>query len=117
MLDNWVKYPADHLISMDIMDLFDTLALNQYMHPALSARAMPVLVSIISPENPDKAMVSSAVDLLKSLVQGASSPLPAGYVAQFFHGLMSVLLTTDDRDILQVDFPAEGSKFLFCLTS
>ncbi|GJJ78574.1 importin-9 [Entomortierella parvispora] len=101
VLDNWVKYPADHLISIDIMDLFDNLALNQYMHPALSARAMPVLVGMISPENPDKAMVSSAVDLLKSLVQGASSPLPAGYVSQFFHNLMSVLLTTDDRDILQ----------------
>ncbi|KAG0311531.1 hypothetical protein BGZ99_010110, partial [Dissophora globulifera] len=101
VLDSWTKYPADHLISMDIMDLFDTLAANQYIHPALNARAMPVLASMISTENPDSPMVSSAVDLLKSLVQGASSPLPPNYVAQFFHGLMSVLLTTDDRDILQ----------------
>jgi len=90
------------------MDLFDSLAMNQYMHAALSTRAMPVLVSIISPENPDKAMVSSAVDLLKSLVQGASSPLPAGYVSQYFHSLMSVLLTTDDRDTLQVRDTKEG---------
>ncbi|KAI1321026.1 hypothetical protein EDD11_008607 [Mortierella claussenii] len=101
VLDSWAKYPADHLISMDIMDLFDAMAANQYMHSALNARALPVLASMISTENPDKARVSSAVDLLKSLVQGASSPLPAGYVAQFFHNLMSVLLTTDDRDVLQ----------------
>ncbi|KAF9198116.1 hypothetical protein BGZ49_001176 [Haplosporangium sp. Z 27] len=101
VLDSWAKYPADHLISMDIMDLFDTLAVNQYILPALNARAMPVLVNMISNENPDKARVSSAVDMLKSLVQGASSPLPPNYVAQFFHNLMSVLLTTDDRDVLQ----------------
>ncbi|KAG0350437.1 hypothetical protein BGZ54_003828 [Gamsiella multidivaricata] len=101
VLDSWVKYPADHLISMDIVDLFETLAGNQYIHPALNARAMPILVNVISTENPDKPMVASAVDLLMALVQGGSSPLPAGYVAQFFHNLMSVLLTTDDRDILQ----------------
>lgn len=101
VLDSWVKYPADHLISLDIMDLFDTLAANKFMHPALNARAMPTLVNMINNENPDKGMVSSAIDMLKSLVQGAETPLPAGYVAQFFPNLMSVLLTTDDRDILQ----------------
>ncbi|ORZ27537.1 armadillo-type protein [Lobosporangium transversale] len=101
VLDSWVKYPADHLISMDIMDLFETLAANQYMHPALNARALPVLTNMISTENPDKARVSSTVDLLKALVSGASTPLPPKYVAQFFHNLMSVLLTTDDRDVLQ----------------
>ncbi|KAF9431329.1 hypothetical protein BGZ76_000457 [Entomortierella beljakovae] len=101
VLDSWAKYPADHLISMDIMDLFDTLASNQHVLPSLTARAMPVLVGIISTENPDKARVSSAVDMLKSLVQGGSSPLPPNYVSQFFHNLMSVLLTTDDRDVLQ----------------
>ncbi|KAF9279348.1 hypothetical protein BGZ88_012798 [Linnemannia elongata] len=101
VLDSWVKYPADHLISLDIMDLFDTLAANKFMHPALNARAMLTLVNMINNENPDKGMVSSAIDMLKSLVQGAETPLPAGYVAQFFPNLMSVLLTTDDRDILQ----------------
>ncbi|KAF9571457.1 hypothetical protein EC968_000488 [Mortierella alpina] len=101
VLESWTKYPADHLISMDIMDLFDTLAANQYMHPALNARALPVLVNMMSTENPDKARVSSAIDMLKSLVQGATSPLPASYVAQFFPSLMSVLLMTDDRDVLQ----------------
>lgn len=101
VLDSWVKYPADHLISLDIMDLFDTLAANKFMHAALNARSMPILVNMINNENPDKGMVSSAIDMLKSLVQGAEAPLPAGYVAQFFPNLMSVLLTTDDRDILQ----------------
>jgi hypothetical protein len=86
---------------MDIMDLFDTLAANKFMHPALNVRALPILVSMINNENPDKGMVSSAIDLLKSLIQGAETPLPTGYVAQFFPNLMSVLLTTDDRDILQ----------------
>lgn len=102
VMDSWVKYPAEHLITIDIMDLFDTLASNQHMHPALNARAMPTLVNLISNENPDKPMVASAVDLLKCLVNGAANPLPLNYVAQFFHNLMSVLLTTDDRDILQV---------------
>ncbi|KAG0356145.1 hypothetical protein BG005_004912 [Podila minutissima] len=101
VMDSWVKYPAEHLITIDIMDLFDTLASNQHMHPALNARAMPTLVNLISNENPDKPMVASAVDLLKCLVNGAANPLPLNYVAQFFHNLMSVLLTTDDRDILQ----------------
>ncbi|KAF9083483.1 hypothetical protein BGX23_011399 [Mortierella sp. AD031] len=101
VMESWVKYPADHLISMDIMDLFDTLAANKFIHPALNARSLPTLVNMITNENPDKPMVSSAIDLLKSLIQGAETPLPAGYVAQFFPNLMSVLLTTDDRDILQ----------------
>jgi len=87
---------------MDIMDFFDALAANQHIYPALNARALPVLVNMISAENPDNARISSAIDLLKSLVQGGPSPLPPNYVAQFFHNLMSVLLTTDDRDILQV---------------
>ncbi|KAK3819975.1 MAG: armadillo-type protein [Benniella sp.] len=101
VLDSWIKYPADHMISMDIMDFFDALAANQSIYPALNARALPVLVNMISAENPDNARISSAIDLLKSLVQGGPSPLPPNYVAQFFHNLMSVLLTTDDRDILQ----------------
>src|SRR5690554_6840019 len=102
VLDAWAKYPADHLISMDIMDFFDTLAVNQYIHPALNARAMSPLVNMISNENPDKPRVSSAIDMLTSLVRGASASLPPNYVAQFFPNLMSVLLTTDDRDTLQV---------------
>ncbi|KAG0347825.1 hypothetical protein BG004_006848 [Podila humilis] len=101
VMDAWIKYPAEHLITIDIMDLFDTLASNPHMHAALSDRAMPTLVNLISNENPDKPMVSSAVDLLKCLVDGAATPLPPNYVSQFFHNLMSVLLTTDDRDILQ----------------
>ncbi|KAG0255861.1 hypothetical protein DFQ27_006018 [Actinomortierella ambigua] len=101
VLETWVKFPADHLISADIMDLFDSLAANPFIHPALSARSMPPLVSMISTENPDKAMVSCAIDLVKGLLQGASSPLPPHYIDQFFRALMSVLLTTDDRDILQ----------------
>lgn len=102
VLESWIKFPAEHLISTDIMEFFDVLARNKYMQPALSARATPALVSLISNENPDQPQVSSAIDLLKSLIQGGPSPLPANYVAQFFPRLMSVLLTTDDRDILQV---------------
>ncbi|KAF9211537.1 hypothetical protein BGZ59_007935 [Podila verticillata] len=101
VLESWVKFPAEHLISTDIMEFFDVLARNKYMQPALSIRTTPALVGLISNENPDQPQVSSAIDLLKSLIQGGPSPLPANYVAQFFPRLMSVLLTTDDRDILQ----------------
>ncbi|KAG0235968.1 hypothetical protein BGW42_004423 [Actinomortierella wolfii] len=101
ILETWVKFPADHLISADIMDLFDTLAASPHIHPALNARAMPALVNVISTENPDNASISSAIDLVKGLLKGASSPLPPHYVDQFFPAVMAVLLTTDDRDILQ----------------
>ncbi|KAF9426444.1 hypothetical protein BGZ94_006510 [Podila epigama] len=101
VMDAWVKYPAEHLITIDIMDLFDVLASNPHMQASLNARSMPVLVNLISNENPDKPMIASAIDLLKCLVKGAPTPLPPNYVAQFYHNLMSVLLTTDDRDILQ----------------
>ncbi|KAI1299168.1 hypothetical protein EDD11_006488 [Mortierella claussenii] len=100
-LEAWTKYPVDHTMSANVMDFFDALAANPYMNPALSARAMPAIVNVISPDNPDKEMVDSAITFLCPLVQGSSSPLPPGYVAQFFRNLMSVLLTTDNRDILQ----------------
>lgn len=86
----------------DVMDLFDALATNPYMNPAFSARAMPVLVNMISPENPDKGMVAAAVDLIKSFIQGCPSPPPPGFVNLYFPRLMGLLLGTDNRDILQV---------------
>ncbi|KAF8937564.1 armadillo-type protein [Dissophora ornata] len=100
-LETWTKYPSDHTMSADIMDFFDTLATNQYMNPALSARSMPMFINVISPDNPDRGMAASAVDLMRSLVQGSSSPLPAGYASQFLPSIMSLLLTTDDKEILQ----------------
>ncbi|KAG0343942.1 hypothetical protein BG004_004876 [Podila humilis] len=102
VLDTWIKFSAEILVSSDVVDFFSVLARNKYMQPALSARAMPVLVNMISSENPDKQLVSSAIYLLNSLIQGAATPLPQNYVAQFFPNLMSVLLTTDTNDdILQ----------------
>ncbi|KAG0316561.1 hypothetical protein BGZ99_006830 [Dissophora globulifera] len=106
-LDTWTKFPAEHAMSADVMDFIDTLAANSHMNPALSARAMPALLNVISLENPDRGMVAAAIDLLRSLVLGSSSPLPAGRVAQFFPRVMSVLLNSDDGDILQ-----SGQEFL-----
>lgn len=84
------------------MDFFDTLAANSYMNPLLNNRAIPVLCSAITPDNPDRATISAAIQLLQSLIRGGPSPLPAGYVLQFFPSLMAVLLSIDDRDVLQV---------------
>ncbi|KAG0294306.1 hypothetical protein BGZ98_001817 [Dissophora globulifera] len=106
-LDTWTKFPAEHAMSADVMDFIDTLAANPHMNPALSARAMPALLNVISLENPDRGMVAAAIDLLRSLVLGSLSPLPAGRVAQFFPRVMSVLLNSDDGDILQ-----SGQEFL-----
>ncbi|KAG0250956.1 hypothetical protein BG011_007955 [Mortierella polycephala] len=101
VLESWLKCPAENSMSADVMDLFDALAANPYMNPAFSARAMPVLVNMISPENPDKGMVAAAVDLIKSLIQGGPSPPPPGFVNLYFPRMMGLLLGTDDRDILQ----------------
>jgi hypothetical protein len=84
------------------MNFFDTLAANPYMNQFLSNRALPVLCSTLTPPYTDRAAVSAAVQLLRSLIKGGPTPLPAGYVSQFFPSLMAVLLTIDDRDVLQV---------------
>ncbi|KAG0198042.1 Importin 9 [Mortierella sp. GBA30] len=78
IMDSWVKYRAEHSMSADIVDLFDTLAANPYSNSAFSARALPALVNIITVDNPDIPLVSDAIDLLKALIQGGHSPLPTG---------------------------------------
>ncbi|KAF9145048.1 hypothetical protein BG015_012018 [Linnemannia schmuckeri] len=100
-LESWARYHAETCMSGETMDFFDTLAANPYMNPMLNTRAIPVLCGAITPENTDRAAVSAAVQLLRSLIRGGPSPLPTGYVAQFFLRLMAVLLTIDDRDVLQ----------------
>ncbi|KAG0068374.1 hypothetical protein BGZ89_004825 [Linnemannia elongata] len=100
-LESWAKYHADACMSGETMDFFDTLAANAIMNPLLNNRAIPVLCNAITPDNPDRATISAAVQLLRSLIRGGPSPLPAGYVAQFFPSLMAVLLSIDDRDVLQ----------------
>jgi hypothetical protein len=101
-MECWTKYPAEHLMAPTVMDFFETLASNPFMNPALSARALPVLLSMISVEYPDRPMMAAAIDLLAALIRGGPSPLPVGYIAQVLPNLMSVLLTLEDRDILQV---------------
>jgi len=102
----------------ETMDFFDTLASNPFMNAMLYTRALPVLCSAITPDNTDKAALSAAIDLLKSLIRGGPSPLPAGYVAQFFPHLIAVLLTVNDRDVLQVlNYTAFDDASTFrCLT-
>ncbi|KAG0276851.1 hypothetical protein BGZ95_006953 [Linnemannia exigua] len=100
-LESWAKYHNDTCMAGETMDFFDTLAANPYMNPILNLRAMPVLCGAINPDNTDRVAVSAAIQLLRSLARGGPSPLPAGYVAQFFPSLMAVLLTIDDRDVLQ----------------
>ncbi|KAF9583313.1 hypothetical protein BGW38_009768 [Lunasporangiospora selenospora] len=101
VLEAWAKYPAENSTSGDIMDFFDILAGNPFVHASLNERALPTLVQIIAIENPNRPMVSSAIDLLRSLIVGCPTSLPDGYVARFYPHLMSVLLNTEDRDILQ----------------
>ncbi|KAF9103924.1 hypothetical protein BGX29_002731 [Mortierella sp. GBA35] len=100
-LESWAKYHADMCMSGVAMDFFDTLAANPYMNLTLNNRAIPVLCGTITPGNPDRTAVTAATNLLRSLIQGGPSPLPPGYVTQFFPNLMAVLLTVEDRDVLQ----------------
>ncbi|CAG8628530.1 5148_t:CDS:10, partial [Ambispora leptoticha] len=83
-----------------IVDLFELLASNQTMNISFQARALPSLANAITnPANPD--LTASAIDLIKTLVKASSSPLPDGYIQHIFPPLMHLLLTTEDRDILQ----------------
>ncbi|KAG0046042.1 hypothetical protein BGZ83_008754 [Gryganskiella cystojenkinii] len=101
VMECWTKYPAEHAMAPTVMDFFENLASNPYMNPALSARALPVLLNMITVEYPDRPMMAAAIDLLAALIRGGPSPLPSGYVPEVFPRLMSVLMTLEDRDILQ----------------
>ncbi|CAG8449022.1 6245_t:CDS:10 [Ambispora gerdemannii] len=83
-----------------IVDLFELLASDHAMNISFQARALPSLANAITnPANPD--LTASAIDLIKNLVKASSSSLPDGYIQHIFPPLMHLLLTTENRDILQ----------------
>ncbi|KAF9931149.1 hypothetical protein FBU30_010685 [Linnemannia zychae] len=110
-LESWAKYHADASMAGETMDFFDSLTANPHMNPMLMNRAIPVLIGAIIPNNPDQTITSAAIQLLRSLIRGASSPLPDGFVNQFFLNLMTVLLTTDDRDVLQASLSTQHLRW------
>ncbi|ORX95566.1 ARM repeat-containing protein [Basidiobolus meristosporus CBS 931.73] len=107
VMNIWTRYPADHLIAGLVMDLFEALASNPLIYGPLQSRSVPILMNVIRNPGEDPAIVPSAIDLLASLVKGGPSPLPQGYIAAVLPDLMNVLMTTEDRDVLQ-----SGPEFL-----
>ncbi|CAG8679488.1 17254_t:CDS:10, partial [Dentiscutata erythropus] len=69
-------------------------------HASFQARALPPLANILI-NNTDSAVTASAIDLIASLVKGGPSPLPSPYIEHVFPPLMHLMLTTEDRSILQ----------------
>ncbi|RIA81823.1 armadillo-type protein [Glomus cerebriforme] len=100
VIDVWMKNPTDHLIASVITDLFESLASNTTAYAAFQARALPSLVNIINNVT-DSAAISSAIDLIASLVKGGPSPLPPSYVEHIFPSLIHLMLMHEDRSILQ----------------
>ncbi|RHZ45257.1 hypothetical protein Glove_682g48 [Diversispora epigaea] len=100
IIDVWIKYPTDPTIAPIVTDLFETLASNPEAHGAFQARTLPPLANILI-VNSDSAVTASAIDLISSLVKGGPSPLPKEYVEHVFPSLMHLMLTTEDREILQ----------------
>ncbi|RUS35306.1 armadillo-type protein [Jimgerdemannia flammicorona] len=91
----------NHIVAGVVMDLFEELARNQALYPALSARALPLLHSTLTSGTEDSPMLSSAIDLVTALVRGGPSSLPPQYTQQIFLPLMHLLWATEDRDVLQ----------------
>ncbi|CAG8433682.1 10406_t:CDS:10 [Diversispora eburnea] len=89
IIDVWIKYPTDPTIAPIVTDLFETLASNPEAHGAFQARTLPPLANILI-VNSDSAVTA-----------GGPSPLPKEYVEHVFPSLMHLMLTTEDREILQ----------------
>ncbi|CAG8541978.1 14752_t:CDS:10 [Acaulospora morrowiae] len=100
IIDVWTKYPTDHTIAPIVTDLFETLASNLDAYAAFQARTLPPLANMLL-SNTDPAVTASVIDLISSLVKGGPSPLPSQYVEHVFPSLMHLMLTTEDREILQ----------------
>ncbi|CAG8680386.1 6167_t:CDS:10, partial [Gigaspora rosea] len=90
----------DHTIYPLVTDIFEELSSNVDVHSSFQARALPPLANILI-NNTDPAVTASAIDLIASLVKGGPSPLPSPYIEHVFPPLMHLMLTTEDRSILQ----------------
>ncbi|KAF0552301.1 ARM repeat-containing protein [Gigaspora margarita] len=100
IIDVWMKHPTDHTIYPLVTDIFEELSSNVDVHASFQARALPPLANILI-NNTDPAVTASAIDLIASLVKGGPSPLPSPYIEHVFPPLMHLMLTTEDRSILQ----------------
>ncbi|CAG8772464.1 9844_t:CDS:10, partial [Gigaspora margarita] len=89
-----------HTIYPLVTDIFEELSSNVDVHASFQARALPPLANILI-NNTDPAVTASAIDLIASLVKGGPSPLPSPYIEHVFPPLMHLMLTTEDRSILQ----------------
>ncbi|CAG8527205.1 7772_t:CDS:10, partial [Cetraspora pellucida] len=90
----------NHTIYPIVTDIFEELSSNVNAHSSFQARALPPLANILI-NNTDSAVTASAIDLIASLVKGGPSPLPSPYIEHVFPPLMHLMLTTEDRSILQ----------------
>ncbi|CAG8581226.1 3908_t:CDS:10 [Cetraspora pellucida] len=90
----------NHTIYPIVTDIFEELSSNVNAHSSFQARALPPLANILI-NNTDSAVTASAIDLIASLVKGGPSPLPSPYIEHVFPPLIHLMLTTEDRSILQ----------------
>ncbi|CAG8673947.1 10649_t:CDS:10, partial [Racocetra persica] len=103
IIDVWMKHPTGNILFLiynHLTDIFEELSSNVNAHASFQARALPPLANILI-NNTDSAVTASAIDLIASLVKGGPSPLPSPYIEHVFPPLMHLMLTTEDRSILQ----------------
>lgn len=83
--------------------MLELFAKNPQSYPALCQRVSPVLIRSLDQVTEDEVSphAASAAILLSALIRGARCPLPPGLTASVLPSLLSALMKTGDRDLLQ----------------
>ncbi|CAJ0830991.1 9152_t:CDS:10 [Entrophospora sp. SA101] len=98
VVDVWQKFPSEHLVMSAVNSISETLSINS----TFIERALPALANIIMNPTIDSSHTESAIDLITSLIRGTTiSPLPFVYIQHIFPPLIHLMLTTEERSILQ----------------
>ncbi|CAG8583002.1 8092_t:CDS:10, partial [Paraglomus brasilianum] len=100
IIDIWEKHPTDVIIEPVVVDLFETLANNSTAYSTFQARALPHIAKAIA-EPPESGVAASAIEVVSRFIKAGPSPLPNEYVQYVFPPLIRLLLSTEDREILQ----------------
>lgn len=100
--------PPDQILLSTLSDIFVALARCPVpgVYQAIVTHTLPSLAAAISHTTPDESWISSsAIDLATSLIRGVpKGQLGDGFFAVLGPALFGCLLTTEDREVIQVLF-------------
>lgn len=107
VLHVWAQNAKDIVLLSVVSDLLESLAASKQMNvpTVVVQKSMPLLSAAIasSPSESDEpsAVAETAVELSKSVLDGADAASLKGVVGVLCPNLVKVLKTSDDRDVLQ----------------